>query len=487
MIRQIGHPRILTWLAFAALIAPVHAVHAQPPAQGGTLVSGQVYDSIARQRIGGALVQLANADAPGTGRAFSAVADSTGRYSIAGVVPGRYLAGFFHAALDTLGLEVPARVVEIGGSSARVDLATPSPRTVMRSICPTVNADSSGLLMGSVRATESEETIEGATVIVEWSEYVIDGARLYERPRRTTVQTTGPGWFAFCGLPVDGPLLTRAARGADSSGHVEIEVPAGGLRYQAFHVGGASQVVLPVDDSLLALGLPPMPPRTVLRGDARLTGTVLDPNGTPVPNAHVLVWGTNVDVTTSDRGTFAIDGLPGGTHTLEVRVIGYVPFTRVVHLAASRPATVEIRLDKAAVILATETVRGKLVYSRKLEEFDRRRRSGFGKYITTEEIDRRKYARLSQLLQGMLGVYVSGRPGQSNVTMRGALGGYCVPTLYTDGFRDLSNDFDYLFADEIAAIEVYARENQRPGGYTDSNRCGAILVWTRARPVKPKK
>lgn len=486
MIRPTGHPRILTWSALA-LIASAAAAHAQPPAQAGTLVTGQVYDSIARHRIGGALVQLANADAPGTGRAFSAIADSTGRYSIAGVVPGRYLAGFFHAALDTLGLEVPARVVEIGGGSARVDLATPSPRTVMRSICPTVNADSSGLLMGSVRSTESEETIEGATVIVEWSEYVIDVARLYERPRQTSVQTTGPGWFAFCGLPVDGALFTRAARGADSSGYVEIEVPAGALRHQTFHIGGASRVLLPANDSLLALGLPPMPPRTVLRGDARLTGTVLDPNGRPVPNAHVLVWETNVDVTTSDRGTFAIDGLPGGTHTLEVRVIGYVPFTRIVQLAASRPATVEIRLDKAAVILATETVRGKLVYSRKLEEFDRRRRSGFGKYITPEEIERRPHARLGQLLQGVLGVNVTQRAGQWTVLMRAGPDGSCVPTLYVDGHRDLSNDFDYLFADEIAAIEVYSRETQRPGGYMDSNRCGAVLVWTRPRPVKPKK
>jgi len=221
-----------------------------------------------------------------------------------------------------------------------------------------------------------------------------------------------------------------------------------------------------------------------MRGSARLSGTILDPAGKPVPSAHAVVWGTNLDVQSNERGAFALEGLPGGTHTLEIRVIGYTPVTRVVQLAASRPAAIEVKLERAAVILATETVRGKLVYSRQLVEFDRRRRSGFGKYLTTEEIERRPNTRLSSLLQGMMGVYVQFRPGQSTVAMRGNMGGYCVPTLYVDGNRDLSGDFDYLYTDEIAGVEVYSREAERPGGYTDSNRCGAILVWTRPRPVR---
>ena len=475
---------IIALLGLVAFAVPTLAAQQDPP---GTLVTGEVYDSIARRRIPGVTVQLVSADSPGSGRPLSGVTDSTGRYSIAGVAPGRYLGGFFHPALDTLGLEVAPRLVEVGARSARIDFGTPSPRTVMRTICPEGSADSSGLFMGHVRATEHQGTLEGATILVEWSEFVLDGARLYERPRQATAKTTGPGWFAFCGLPSDGTLLARAALGADSSGHIEIEVPAGGMLYQSFHVGGASLVTLPTDTAVRAPGDPPAPVLRVLRGDARLTGTVLDPNGNPVSNAHVLVWGTSVDVTTSDRGTFAIDGLPGGTHTLEVRVIGYVPVTRVVQLAASRPASIEIRLDRAAVILATETVRGKLVYSRQLEEFDRRRRTGSGRFITSDLIERRPNARLSQLLQGEMGVYVTQSAGQSTVLMRGSLGSYCVPTLYRDGQRDLSNDFDYLYADEIAGIEVYSRETQRPGGYTDSNRCGAVLVWTRSRGSKPDR
>ena len=480
--------RQAAWLASAVLSALATGLDAQQSTGARSLVTGQVYDSIARQPMPGVTVQLVNADAPGTGRPALAVTDSTGRYSMSDVAPGRYLAGFFHQALDTLGLEIPPRLVEVGRGTMRIDLATPSPRTIVRTICPTVNADSTGLFMGSVRATDSEAAIEGARVVVEWSEFVLDGVQLYERPRQTSVTTTGPGWFAFCGLPTDAVLQARAINGRDTTGLVDIEVPTAGLRYQSFYVGGARSEVLPtVIDALAAPGTPTARPVVVLRGDARLSGTVLDPSGKPVANAHVLVWGTEVDVQTNERGAFAIDGLPGGTHTVEVRVIGYVPVTRVVHLAAARPISIEVKLDRAAVILATETVRGKLVYSRRLVEFERRRRSGFGKYVTTEEIDRRPTAKLGQLLQNVLGVYVQSRAGQTSVTMRGSFGGYCVPTLYVDGHRDLSGDFDYLYADEIAGIEVYSRENQRPTGYQDSNRCGAVLVWTRARSTSPRK
>jgi len=183
-----------------------------------------------------------------------------------------------------------------------------------------------------------------------------------------------------------------------------------------------------------------------------------------------------------------LDSLPGGTHTLEVRVIGYVPVRTTIQLAESRPATTNVILDKSAAVLATVTVRGQLVYSRHLAEFERRRRAGFGRYLTSEEIARRPASRLSGLLQGMPGVYVSLAGGQRGVSMRDSRGGgYCTPTLYVDGMRDVSGDIDIYNADEIAGIEVYNRQGQRPMEFMDMSGCGAIVVWTRHRLPKQKK
>jgi hypothetical protein len=61
--------------------------------------------------------------------------------------------------------------------------------------------------------------------------------------------------------------------------------------------------------------------------------------------------------------------------------------------------------------------------------------------------------------------------------------GLCVPALYIDGTRSqyTAAEIEGLYrADEIAGVEVYVRENQRPIQFQDTNsRCGAIAIWVR--------
>src|SRR5829696_6873095 len=69
-----------------------------------TLISGVVYDSIARAPLAGASVQLVAADRS-RAAAFSAITDSAGRFTIPAVVVGDYMIGFFHPMLDSLGID----------------------------------------------------------------------------------------------------------------------------------------------------------------------------------------------------------------------------------------------------------------------------------------------------------------------------------------------------------------------------------------------
>ena len=89
MFRRIPHHSIAGFLLLVASALAGSVARAQQPSPPGALVTGVVYDSIGRRPIAGVTVQLASADAPGTGRPFVAVTDSSGRYSIAGVAPGR--------------------------------------------------------------------------------------------------------------------------------------------------------------------------------------------------------------------------------------------------------------------------------------------------------------------------------------------------------------------------------------------------------------
>jgi hypothetical protein len=473
-------------LALAPLIASAQQSRTETQLEGNATgtVTGSVYDSIARVVLRGAFVQYVGADDSLRSRGFSARTDSSGRYVITDIPPGRYLAGFFTTD-DTLGIETGPRVVEIRAGEQFVNLATRSPGTVIRSMCPQSDpADSAGLLIGHVRDADADQAVVGATVVLEWSETVLEGPTMRQRIARLTDQTQGPGWFAICGAPSDALLTAYAAKGADSSGFVLVTIPPANVRHMTFRIGGAIPVSIG-PPAIRAEGDTTPGPLTVLRGRARLTGTIRDEKGRPIEGAHVLVWGTELEAVTNGRGVFTLDSLPAGTRTLEVRGLRYVPVYATVQLSADRPATADATLSQRAVTLSTVTVRGELVYSKRLADFEARRSEGWGlvgHFISPAEIERRPGTRLSGLLQGVSGVFVDSRRGGAVVRMRstGDAGSLCTPSLYVDGIRDVVADFNEYLSDRIAGIEVYPRDSWRPTEFTDSNACGAIAIWTRA-------
>ena len=177
-------------LAPTVLVAQSRGDARTEPAAGTAVVTGSVYDSIAGAVLRGAFVQFVGADDSIRSRGFSARTDSSGRYVITDVSPGRYLAGFFQTATDTLGIETGPRVVEVRAGEQHVNLATRSPKTVIRSMCPAAEpADSAGLLIGHVRDADADEPIVGASVVLEWSETVIEGINMRQRVARLTEQS----------------------------------------------------------------------------------------------------------------------------------------------------------------------------------------------------------------------------------------------------------------------------------------------------------
>jgi hypothetical protein len=464
-------------------------------------VSGTVFDSIGGSVLPSARIQFVGTAGASAGRMYTAQSDSSGRYAVTDLPPGSYLAAFYHAALDTLGIELSPRPVDVSGSDQRFNLASPSPRSLIATLCPTrQRGDSTGLLIGHVRETETEEPIAGAKVSVEWSETVIDAGGVRTRPRLGAVETDGPGWFAICGIPSGVALAARAAKAADSSGFVEIELPDAGVRHVTLLVGGAAFVP----------AVAPAPnendrKRGAWRGGARLSGRVLDARGQPIVNAQAALWGSDRDVRTTETGTFVLDSLPGGTQTLEVKALGFAPVRRVVQLAEGRPATADVRLVTQAQVLSNVNVRGELVYSKRLADFDRRRRGAIlGTFITPRDIENRPVTPLPSLLTEVpyMKVTLSGTNstgGRSDIGQRGGptvlmqadrAGEFCTPSLFVDGIPEPNPDafaFGRYRSDEIAAIEVYRKRRDRPLEFSDQNECGAIVIWTRPPASKVKK
>ena len=461
-------------------------------------LSGIVFDSVAGRPLVGATVQVTGATGAVVGRSSSAITDTAGRFTVRDLSPGRYLAGFFHDALDTLGLVAEPVGVDIGEREATLDLGTPSPRTIIGTICGAASVtDSLGLLIGHVYKTGSSTPIPFATVTVEWGETVIERSSIRQRNMSADAKVQDPGWFAMCDVPGEVELTVSASSGADSSGYISVEVPRTSIRHVTFHVGGARRVpsaavdtITPLDTSLKVLA-----PEMVWRGGARLTGVVRDERGQGVASARVFVRGTNLANTSSDRGYFVLDSLPGGTHTLEVRALGYLPATSIVHLDADQPSQTEVFIGDRLVTLETVRVQATLVFSKNLAKFQtNRERNLAGKFVGPREIERFRGMRFSNLVQAIPGIRLNYRDGFSILmdyqgTDDGQSRGLCVPTFYIDGQRSqyTAAEIEGLYrADEIAGVEVYVRETQRPIEFQDTNsRCGAIALWTRPELKRP--
>jgi hypothetical protein len=474
------------------LIVATTAGAQQPSAPGRPSLSGVVFDSVAGRPLVAATVQITGAVGAITGRRATAITDSAGRYVVSDLPAGRYVAGFFHDALDTLGLVGEPRAVNIADAGATLDLATPSPRTIIGTICgPNAVTDSVGLLIGHVNKTGTSTPIAGATVTVEWGETIIEKGSVRQRNMAVDATTTGPGWFAMCDVPGEVELTISAWTGADSSGFVNLEVPRTGVRHVTFYVGGAHRVASAAVDTISPLDttLKVLKPEMVWRGGARLTGIVREEKGKGVDGARVLVRGTNIFSTSTDRGYFVLDSLPGGTQLLEVRALGYLPATSIVHLAAEQPTQAEVFIGDRLVTLETVKVTATLVFSRNLAKFQtNRERNLGGVFVGPREIDRFRGMRFSNLVQSIPGIRLNYRDGFSILmdyagSDDGHSMGLCVPQFYIDGQRSQYSaaEIEGLYrAEEIAGVEVYVRENQRPIEFQDINsRCGAIAIWTR--------
>jgi protocatechuate 3,4-dioxygenase beta subunit len=473
-------------VVFSLFLMPYVTASAQATgsATAGATISGIVYDSTGRSPLLGAFVQVVGADDSVLGRRYTAHTDSGGLYSIPSVRPGRYLAGFQHPRLDSIGLEIEERTITVAEQALRLDFATLSPATFIGIVCPDQRTGS--LLVGHVRRTEGQAPLADATVVATWTELDTTSIVVRQRNREHTVRTAPSGWFGLCGLPGDISFLARAAAGADSSGYVRLSLQPRSVQVATFHVGGAVRSA-PTDESSPGGASP-----VTWRGEAQLSGTVRNESGQPMANARLSVWGTSSETTTDARGRFRLGNLPGGTQTVEVRAIGYQPAERVVQLSAEDPATTDIAFSERVTELTGVTVTATAARARLSPFYERMRDAergiNHGYFITPEDMERRRPTLITNMFEGLAGIRVVRRSLDPRwAVVEGTLNGGCPMTVYLDGIRVAGSaggghDPLNILIDPttVAAMEVYPRPVSAPPRYQSLNgTCGVILIWTK--------
>jgi len=372
-------------------------------------VRGVVVDSLLGDVLAGAEVRLARLDR-------SVTSDSDGRFSFDSVPPGEWSISFRHAALDSLGITVPAVPVRVfAGASTTVVLATPSFEPIRQRFCATT-ADSLSptVAFGTVQTTEGARVAVNVGVI-----WILDpGSARGSRPGsvRTAAEDGRLTWVA-CGIPRDAWFLVSV----HDSTRVASALVKMGPRGLAVH------------DLILAAG------------ESVITGMVSDLEGHPVANAWLSVIGGRSSAQTNAGGRFLLPRVPNGTVTLDVRAAGYVPWI--------------------APVLSGESVQVRL---RPLEETDPALEARGSDYLRLLQ----RSTRAGVLL--LTGAELSAEPDALTVfppvgTCRWILDGLPV-----------SRDFLLAQPRRTwRALEVYPRGSDAPPEY-QTDGCAITLLWTSA-------
>lgn len=422
----------------------------------GATISGVVHDSLARAPLPGAMVQLVSADSAAHS-ARTVVADSLGRFAIPDVPDGRYMLGFFHPMLDSLGMEPPLREVVVAGQPVLTNLGTPSVARLRVAVCGTASVtEPSAVVMGVVRDAQLGTPAANVNVTGEWLEVSITHTGVVHRMARVVAATAENGWFALCNVPSPGAMALVATRGTDSTGRIEVQVPAEGFLRRELFLGRARAV-------------------------SRLSGTVVTASDwTPLVGARVSI-SDGPRTVTNGRGEWTIVDAPAGTRMLQVLAVGYYPERRRVDVVNGAPA-VRVELSTVRAVLDTVKVTAMRLSAPNLAAFQQHQRTGAGRYITRDDIVRRQPLATTDLFRTLQGIAFDERTVADKVLKMRSAFGLCSPGVYIDEHFMIDLTIDdintFVHPHEIAGIEIYT-DASAPPQYQRMDGCGSIVIWTK--------
>ena len=436
-------------------------------------IEGSVYDSVHAHPLAGARVVAAGTATQSEVRR-DATTDSTGRYHLDSLPPGRYAVGFESPLLDSLEVGLSPREANVTARQiAPLDLALPPAAKLRSAVClgATLPAET-GVILGHVVNAETESPLAGVTIAMQWRDLGVDRKTLrpINRERSDSVITDRDGWYRMCGVPT-GTWVSMQVRHANRTGAALRTRIDDTLGIAVEHLSFSTSSETTADG-----------PASAPTGTATLTGIVRSTLGTPVASAEVRVRGTAAEGRTDDHGAFTLGGLPAGTQQLEVRRIGYAAAEVPIALHSGATTTRDVVLRRIVSLDSMVIVASRPKYP----DFFAHQSMGQGHFLGPEVIAKERVSRTSDYFEKIPGFAVKANGSRSLVVSNqgpAAVRGECVATLVIDGNRVMEyppsvNDVHWS---DVAAIEAYpaSMAPNAPPEYHISADCGGIVIWTK--------
>ncbi len=219
-----------------------------------------------------------------------------------------------------------------------------------------------------------------------------------------------------------------------------------------------------------------LPPLGAQQPTGTITGQVIDSaTRQPLVGVNVVVEGTGLSAISREDGTFSIDGVPAGTHTLRARRIGYGSVPVVVNVSEGATVSVTLALEKGAAVLDEIVVVG----------YTTQRRANITGAVTTvdmADLETRRVPDMAQVLQGQVaGLAVTqstGAPGDSiNIRIRGeGTIGNNSPLFIVDGVP--SRDISFLNPADVQSMTVL-KDASAAAIYGSRASAGVIVITTK--------
>lgn len=433
-----------------------------------TTLSGVVFDSLRS-------LPLANVRIVLGGGAAESRTDSSGRFIIRHVLPGRYLVRAEHPRLTAFASDIEREVVLTPGRTSTISWTVPAASTLRDRLCQTAAPRVTAVIVRVVNAL-SGLPIEGADAQARWQTVSLRSVDRTSIASSTdsiaASRTDDRGLAAFCISGREGRVTLRAE-----------------------HDGREVERTIFLPDSVMLSETELLLPASATRG-FRMRGRVVNTASNAPAVAEVLLPALGRTVSTSADGTFDIGGLPAGAFALIIRSPGYQPhFTRV--LIPVGDSLRSYGLERLPQSLQPITVEG----MRDIRSFEERRAvQAGGSYLSRQDLSARESSRLSDILRSMPGIRIERRPDGSNVIVssRGVFSRSvrtCPYQIILDGQRlfalrsggsegaSVPPSIDDFVPAHLEGIEIYTGPANTPSQFGGLGAaCGTIILWTRRNP-----